>query len=629
MFLVFENISFCISYFCCMRSLLLIFFLSFCSGSKGDPIYHQDFEGGNASLPAGFTSYHYVTGDPNDGQYTVSDEVGQDNGTWHPYFPQNTISGGKAIIVNASYSSGQFFRTSISGLCQNTTYEFSAYLMNVYDRNSEACPNGGIPVNVRFEIWDETESFLLKEMSTGNVSSTSTPRWEQFGLTFQSGVGQEAVILKMFNNGDGGCGNDLAIDDVVFRSCGDLTEIHSAEGPAGNVALCEEDLPANVQMTAVPDNSVYSQHYYQWQKSSSKENWQDIQGENSYTYFANEVKESTYFRVKVAEDPSNLNENYCSSASAPFLIEVVKTPGAPKNNGDIVVCSNEPFPPLSVTPEAGETINWFDQLSGGNLLAENTSTYHAENAGTFYAEAVKEGYECEPGNRAAVSLTILPAPPNVANEILALCKDTSLSLDAGLQNKKYLWSTGQTTRTIEITKAGEYFVEISNQNGCSVFKKFEIFPVETPEFDQITSEEKTVVIALEQEGEFEFSLDGRLFQESNIFHEIEGGIYTAYVRDKFGCQTLQREFVHLVIPKFITPNNDGYNDIFELKGISFFGNSEVRIFNRYGKLIKAGNGSSFKWDGKMDGKDLPADDYWYQINSEGFETIKGNFSLLR
>ena len=147
--------------------------LGFCPGSKGDAIFHEDFESG--SLPAGTTNYTYVTGDPNDGQYTISNQISQNNGTWHSFLPKTTVSNGRALIVNASYTSGQFYRTKITGLCENTTYEFSAFLMNVYDPTSLACENGGIPINVRFQIWDKTDTDLLKEGNTGDISSTNSP----------------------------------------------------------------------------------------------------------------------------------------------------------------------------------------------------------------------------------------------------------------------------------------------------------------------------------------------------------------------------------------------------------------------------------------------------------------------
>ena len=91
-----------------------------------------------------------VAQSPQDGSYTVSSNLDIQSDSWHNYFPQTTVSNGNAMIVNASYEAGLFFEIDIPNLCENTTYEFSAFLMNVYDRASNICENGGIPINVRF-----------------------------------------------------------------------------------------------------------------------------------------------------------------------------------------------------------------------------------------------------------------------------------------------------------------------------------------------------------------------------------------------------------------------------------------------------------------------------------------------
>src|SRR6056297_1274885 len=97
-----------------MRSLffaLLLLFsaeafaqLGFCSGSKGDPIFHEDFNDASP-LSSQVTNYLYVTGDPNDGQYTISNDIGDIIGGWHRYIPNSTLSTGNALIVNADDNS--------------------------------------------------------------------------------------------------------------------------------------------------------------------------------------------------------------------------------------------------------------------------------------------------------------------------------------------------------------------------------------------------------------------------------------------------------------------------------------------------------------------------------------------
>lgn len=604
--------------------------LEFCRGSKGDPIFHETFGTGNLNgppLPTSVTNYRYVTGDPNDGEYTISGRVGQNNTTWHSYFPPATTSNGRALIVNAGFSSGLFYTTKIEGLCENASYEFSAYLMNVYGRSSNACTNGGIPINVRFEIWDETNTTLLKEGSTGNIQSTNSPLWEQYALTFQSREGQGGVILKMFNNGDGGCGNDLAIDDIIFRSCGDLTEI-IAEGNTGNpIVICESSPGRSFTLIATPDFSVYSSHVYQWQESNDGVLWSDITNQTQEEFTTPQITSTKYYRVRVAEAIVNLENNLCSSVSEVFIFLYLKTPLAPVSAGDIFICTNEEIPPLVVNVESDESVNWYDAPVGGNLLAENTSSFQSNTSGNFFAEAINnEG--CEAGPRTGVSLNFINAPV-VEDEILPLCENSFKILQAGVSGASYFWSTGETSEEITVNTTGDFSVNITTAEGCQVQKNLKVIPVVPAVISRVISEEDRVIMETTLPGQFEYSLNGIDFQESNTFRNIRGGIYTAYVRDLSRCETNSLLFPHIVIQKYFSPNSDGYNDLFELKGVEYFNSSFISVYNRYGSLIKSGNGVGFTWDGTLKGIALPADDYWYEIYIEDFKHIKGHISLIR
>lgn len=378
-----------------MKKLLLLCFflvsphisaqLGFCEGSKGDFIFHEDFGRGSVgtALPAGVNSYNYVTGtDPEDGFYTISNSIGVTITSWHSNLPSTTISNGLALIVNADdINAGRFYQKAIPDLCEVTSYEFSAFLMNLYNKNNGVCNFEDIPINVRFEIWDETNSRILKEGTTGDIASTATAKWEQYALTFQTEPGQDSVILKMFNEGVGGCGNDLAIDDIIFRSCGDLTEISSSSNAENPFYVCESETPSTLTLTATPDFSIYNQHNYQWQVSEDNVNWQNIPGETNEDFTTPEISKSKYYRVKVAEDAVNLNNNLCSKASKSFQINFYKVPPAPVSNGDKTICSNEGIPPLSVSVENGETVNWYDAEVNGNLLSEETISFILKKKG--------------------------------------------------------------------------------------------------------------------------------------------------------------------------------------------------------------------------------------------------------
>lgn len=66
-----------------------------------------------------------------------------------------------------------------------------------------------------------------------------------------------------------------------------------------------------------------------------------------------------------------------------------------------------------------------------------------------------------------------------------------------------------------------------------------------------------------------------------------------------------------------------------LKNLSLKSNTNVTIFDRYGKLLKQFDENHFGWDGTLNDTNLPADDYWFQLHFEDGKTIRGHFSLKR
>lgn len=89
----------------------------------------------------------------------------------------------------------------------------------------------------------------------------------------------------------------------------------------------------------------------------------------------------------------------------------------------------------------------------------------------------------------------------------------------------------------------------------------------------------------------------------------------------------------LVIPQGFSPNNDGVNDKFVIKGIDAYPNTTLKIFNRWGALIYQQRGYQNNWDGrsnnKLDWGDkiVPEGTYYYVLipnkNSKLRQFIKG------
>jgi len=284
---------------------------------------------------------------------------------------------------------------------------------------------------------------------------------------------------------------------------------------------------------------------------------------------------------------------------------------------------------LEATSSIGN-VNWFYEANGGTSISSGT-TFTTPSLSTntfFYAEANNNG--CVSPNRIAISTIINPVP-EVTDENLILCQNSNLTLDATINGMTYLWSTSETTKTINISSPGNYEVAITNSYSCTSTKKITIIEHEIPEIMSVKVEETNVeIIPKNQQAYFEYSIDGINFQISPLFLNTPGGLQTASIREVNNCGIDTKEFVILLAPPFFTPNNDSYNDFWIVKGMSFYPNAELRIFDRYGKLLKELRPNSLGWDGTFNGHQLPASDYWYVFKSDSNSPEKrGHFTLKR
>ncbi len=535
---------------------------------------------------------------------------------------------GRMLIVNAATTSGEFFRMTVPDLCENTIYGFSTWITNLMPFNHVGCGADGfsIPINIRFEIWDSTDTNLLASGNTGNILSTLTPEWQEYGVVFKSLPGQTSVILKMFNNESGGCGNDFAIDDIWFRSCGDSVPIVDSQN---NTSLfsCNGDILSSTTLTAVPDSSIFSEHFYQWQESRDGINWVDIPGETSDTFVTPIITREVFYRTKVVENPLNLLNSSCNTLSDVFEFGVGRTPAAPEINENLSLCDNA-LEPLEVTVGDGVTVNWYDAPTSGNLLQANSTTFTPDVTGTYYAEAETIRSGCTSTSRTAVQFTSFETPV-VTDETLVFCGNTTIILNAStnIATVTYSWNTGEVTEEITVNTPGIYTVDVTNI-GCTVTKTIEVIQIENPVIENIESNGKNIIINLSNLDDFLYALDGNNFQTSNTFFNISGGYYTIYVKHQECDEVLTTEYLHFYIPKFFTPNSDGFNDAFNLAGIEFYNTSSVSIFDRYGKLLKSTRNSPFSWDGTFAGQLLPSNDYWYVITIDG-QKFTGHFTLKR
>ena len=193
-----------------------------------------------------------------------------------------------------------------------------------------------------------------------------------------------------------------------------------------------------------------------------------------------------------------------------------------------------------------------------------------------------------------------------------------------------------TSYTLNVNTEGIYTVKVINSLGCFRIRTITVIASDAAHFQMPTimdlSENNTVIINVTGLGNYVFSLDyPNAYQTINIFTDVAPGVHTVYVKDLDGCGTSSQIINVIGIPKFFTPNADGFNDTWNVLGLTTTKNynTTIYIFDRYGKLLKELSPISKGWDGTFNGQPLPSDDYWYTIYFEDGRTEKGHFTLKR
>ncbi|MEM6686169.1 MAG: T9SS type B sorting domain-containing protein [Bacteroidota bacterium] len=291
------------------------------------------------------------------------------------------------------------------------------------------------------------------------------------------------------------------------------------------------------------------------------------------------------------------------------------------------------------------TVTYYETLEDALLLSNplgseftNTNPYIQ----TIYARLEQNG-ECY--GIGEVQLNVISLPPVETEEIVYYCVNfapqfitLSSGITANFSDYTFAWSTGETTSEIQVNELGNYTVDVTQIGGCTKTKTVLVQPSNIATITEIQiddiSDINVVTVVVTGEGEYVYALNNPngVYQESNIFQNVPPGFHTVYVRDiKNNCGTVAEDIAVIGYPRFFTPNNDGRNDTWQLKGISdiFQANTQVYIYDRYGKLLRILINSQDAWNGTINGAQMPSSDYWFSAQLQDGRTFTGHFTLKR
>ncbi len=300
---------------------------------------------------------------------------------------------------------------------------------------------------------------------------------------------------------------------------------------------------------------------------------------------------------------------------------------------------------------AGLTINYYETFNEAlleqnplDLVYENTIPYSQ----TIYVR-VENDNACYGINEVLLTVNPLPAVDN--DETVLYCLNdfpVPLTISSGIpiadiNNYTYSWSNGPDTESILVNEIGTYTVTVTdNLTSCSKSRTVTVIPSNIATVDSISVLDGSlgnnqITVIASGEGEYQYALideDGNTspYQNSNVFTQVDPGIYTVLIRDiKNNCGITEEMVSVIGFPLYFTPNGDSVNDTWQVYGISsdFQQNSIIRIFDRYGKLITQVKASSRGWDGTYNGNPLPQSDYWFSVTLQDGRVYQNHFTLKR
>ncbi len=601
-----------------------------CQGSLGDPVVDITFGAGNnpgPPLPASTTAYQYFAADcPEDGQYTIRNSTSSCfNFTWFGLGSDHTGDpNGYFMLVNASYQPSDFFVDQIEGLCPNTTYEFAAWILNILV--PYACNGQGEQPNITFTI-ETINGAILNSFNTGSIPSNSFAQWVQYGFYFKTPADVSEVVIRMTNNAPGGCGNDLALDDITFRPCGPQVTGYINNNPADTVNVCE----GNVSTFTFNANisSGYTDPTYQWQENNGS-GWTDIAGANDTTFTKQFATAGNYqYRLAVA-DAGNINVTNCRILSN--VLEVNVHPKA----SDSISFSNPPCVGKSITLSVppGSTYEW----TGPNNFSSTDSSVtitdlSASNSGTYFV-SVTSKYGCGSA-KDSVIINAQPNPVASASNSKSICAGNGVYLN-GSGGIQYSWSPANGLSSDSIANpfaspadSTVYTLTVTNQFGCidSVSVAINILPLPMAN----AGADKTILEgqSVELNGTIATNVTSFFYWLPDVYidnvlslnptvHPPDDTTYTLYDVSNDGCGTAAdhvfvKVYKTVLVPNAFSPNGDGINDTWKITELDTYPGAEVFIFNRYGQTVF--HSTNYQpWNGTFNGKTLPIGTYYYLID---------------
>jgi gliding motility-associated-like protein len=460
------------------------------------------------------------------------------------------------------------------------------------------------------------------QLTAGNATSYLWSNGATTQITYATSPGNYTVMVS---NGAGCSAISLPITVNFY------TVTASVITPSGNPVI-----PAGGSITLTAN-------------SGTAYEWSDGQTTQSIT-----VNAAGTYTVTVTDN------NGCPSTPDSVTVTVVDPANMVAASGPLQFCDGDS---VRLTSQFTTGNQWI--RNGSNIPGATQRTYTATTSG--YYQVRYTPVSGSPITSDSIQVTVHTLPSTVATTSDSVCKGSQAVLSAtAITGITYSWydtptgglvlGTGLTFTTPPIQQTASYYVETENNFGCKGAVRFEADAVMLPQPVALFTASVSTPVASGFEVTFtNTSLLGASWtwdfgdpgspdnisvseNPSHIYAQPGEYTVTLITTGQEGCSDTLRTAVKVVmnnnifIPSGFTPNNDGNNDLFRVRGNNIL-YSDMSIYNQWGQRIWFSEKEQTGWDGRVNGDMVGNGTYAYVIevhyDSGNSELFRGNISVIR
>lgn len=473
---------------------------------------------------------------------------------------------------------------------------------------------------------------------TGTLSYTWQNSQQQTVSTTKDLTGQPAGIYKLEVTDDSQCGPVYSTAITIPQTNGITLDESKAQT---TVASCSKD---NGSVTGIV---VTGATQYQWTDANNKivGTAADLQNAapGDYTLTA-----SNTFGCSATSKPYHVGQQ--PPTQFPVYQATIIATCTGQSNGSITV----------ITDNLVSSARWVD--SQGQTVGPNQAAITGIAAGTYQLfltdvngrENLYNSYNVP----TIPQLQIVPGSEQVTNDQCGLKKGgvSNIQVTGGTPPYTYSWldannNVVSSSAALSGVGEGSYTLTVNDASGCglvsavyAVQNQNNTIPAPVASNVQLCSPGTALLQVSNPSSAYSYRLYSSETSTSP-FDEQANGIFkitvnantSFYVSQVSGeCESTRTDvqvsvgITSVDIANTFTPNGDGINDYWAIKGIDNYPNATVQIFTRYGQKIFDSRGYPTPFGGTLNGKPLPAGVYYYIINlSTNCNLLSGSLTIIR